>query len=62
MIIAVFGVMAYRVSVTIVAYKWASSSKNEFFISNAKVIISMSAAFLNLCAIVLLNKVSAESL
>ena len=61
-IIAVFGVMAYRVSVTIVAYQWASSSKNEFFISNAKVIISMSAAFLNLCAIVLLNKVSLESL
>merc|ERR1719210_1485397 len=49
--------MAYRVSVTIVAYQWASSSKNEFFISNAKVIISMSAAFLNLCAIVLLNKI-----
>ena len=50
--------MAYRVTLTIAMYSWAAEDPDNIFLSKGKMIISMSAAFLNLLAIVILNKVS----
>ena len=49
--------MAYRVTLTIAMYSWAAEDPDNIFLSKGKMIISMSAAFLNLLAIVILNKV-----
>lgn len=58
--VAVFAVMIYRLAITLVMYQWAKD-RSEFFYSNSKMIISMSAAFLNLIAILILNKARSSS-
>lgn len=54
-LIAVFAVMIFRISVTLLMYQWTSG--NDFFYSKSKLIISGTAAFMNLIAIVTLNKI-----
>lgn len=50
---AVFAVMVYRVSIILVMYKWTQGTA---IYSKARLLISASAAFLNLVAIVILNQ------
>lgn len=51
---AVIGVMVYRIAVSAAMYQ---VTKDSVFYSSAKLLISLSAAVLNLILIVLLNKV-----
>ena len=53
---AVIAVMVYRIAVATALYQITRT--NATFHSNAKLMISLSAAFLNLIIIVILNKVS----
>ncbi len=55
-LVAVIGVMVYRLAVTTVMYSFAKKLSPLVY-SNTKLIISMSAAFLNLIIIVILNNV-----
>ncbi len=55
-LVAVIGVMVYRLAVTTVMYSFASRFSDAIY-SNTKLIISMSAALMNLVIIVILNMV-----
>ena len=60
-LIAVIAIIIYRVSVTLIMYQVASrwDDKPQFLtVSNTKLLISMSAACMNLLVIIIFNKVS----
>ncbi len=55
-LVAVVSVMLYRIAIVAIVYA-ITKGLSEFFSSNAKLLISLSAATLNLILIVILNKV-----
>ena len=56
-LIAVIGVMVYRIAVSAAFFQFTTESQNKTLKANARLLISLSAAVINLIIIVILNKV-----